>query len=157
MGEGDEAEPGAFVIWVVGFFEGEQVCDGSLPEFEFFDHFEETLSAVFVGMGFAVEGVEFGVAGVGEKGVSHGEGCFGVAEVDEVTAEPFVVVGVVVDLVGEEEVLDHVGVIDAGGGFLGAGGVFVLVDLGIDVAGHVPHVGNGGSGGAEDGGGVEGL
>ena len=49
---------------------------------------------------------------------------------------------VVVDLPRQNPIADHVGVIDAGGGFLVPGGVGIALKPRIDVAGHVPHVGD---------------
>ena len=97
------------------------------------------------------------MAGVGEEGFRHIDAVADLTEVGEVAGEPLVVVGVVVDLVGKEKPLLQVGVIDAGGGLLLPGGVMEALFLGVDVSGHVPHVGDAGGGAAEEGGGVEGL
>jgi len=126
-----------------------------LPEFECFEGFEEGVAAVFVGVGFSLKGVEFGVARVCEEGFCHGNGGGSVSEVGEVAGEPLVVVSVVVDLVRNEEVFRHMGVVDAGGGLLLPSCVGVAVELGVDVAGHMPHMGDGGGGATELGGGGE--
>lgn len=65
--------------------------------------------------------------------------------------------GEVVDLVWEDAVSDHLGVIDAGGGFLLPCGVVPAFEVAVDVTGHVPHVGDAGGGGTAHGGGGEGL
>lgn len=97
------------------------------------------------------------MTGVGEEGLRHFNCGGGVAEVGVVLREPLVVVGVVVDLIGQEIVLLHVRVIDRGGGGLMPGGVVEALCLGINMTGHVPHVGDAGGGGPELGRGVEGL
>ena len=51
---------------------------------------------------------------------------------------------VVMDLVGHYAVMDHVGVVNAGGSFLLPCRVGITVERGICVAGHVPHVGDAG-------------
>lgn len=84
-------------------------------------------------------------------------GVIGAADVDEVADEPFVVVGEVVDLVGEDAVAHHVGVVNTGGGFLLVDGIFVAFEAGIDVARHVPHVSDTGSRLPAAGGRVEGF
>ena len=89
---------------------------------------------------------------IGEETLGHSEGIVATAEGHPVPAKPLVVVGVIVDLVGQHAPGDHVFVIDTGGGFLGEGGVFPAPELGVDVAGHVPHVSDSGSGLAELGG-----
>jgi hypothetical protein len=53
-------------------------------------------------------------------------------------------VGEVVDLVREDAVSDHLGVIDAGGGFLLPCGIAPAFEVAVDVTGHVPHVGDAG-------------
>ena len=63
----------------------------------------------------------------------------------QIANQPFVVVRVVVNLVGQHAVANHVGMVHAGRGFLLPGGVGVAVQVGEDVAGHVPHVGDAGS------------
>ena len=73
------------------------------------------------------------------------------ADGGEVSAKPFVVVSVVVNLVRHDAVLRHVGVVDAGGGFLAPGGVMKALELGVDMPGHVPHVRDAGCGLPADG------
>ena len=70
------------------------------------------------------------------------------AEGIEIADEPLVIVGEIVDLVGHDPVADEMGVIDPGRGLLLPGGVGVALQLRIGVAGHVPHVGDAGGGGA---------
>ena len=76
--------------------------------------------------------------------LGQGDGVVHAAEVVEVAREPFVVVGEVVNLIRHHAVAHHVGVVDPGAGFLLPGGVLIALELGIGVAGHVPHVGDAG-------------
>ena len=63
------------------------------------------------------------MTGVGEEGLRHFYRCGGIAEVGEVLRNPLIIVGVVVNLIREEEVLLHVSVIDASGSLLMPGGI----------------------------------
>ena len=108
-------------------------------------------------MGAAFQSVEFRVTRVGEERLGHGYGGGGITKVTKVAREPFVVVRVVVDLVGDEEMLGHVCVVNTGGGLLAKDGIVIALGLGVDVSGHVPHVGDAGGGFSEAGGGIERL
>ena len=79
---------------------------------------------------------------VGDEASGEGEGVFDAAEFVEVPHEPFLVVGVVMDLIRQDEAVDHVGVIDAGAGLLLPHGIIEAFELRVGVAGHVPHVGD---------------
>ena len=79
---------------------------------------------------------------VGDEAFGHGEGILGAADGDPVSGEPFVVVGVVVDLVGKDAGFEHPAVVDPGGGLLVPGGVLVAFEIRVGVPGHVPHVGD---------------
>ena len=97
--------------------------------FKFLKSFEEVVAAVFVGMGAAFQSVEFRVTRVGEERLGHGYGGGGITEVTEVSREPFVVVRVVVDLVGDEEMLGHVCVVNTCGGLLAKDGIVIALGL----------------------------
>ena len=81
---------------------------------------------------------------MGDEGFGEGDGGALLAEVIVGADQPFFIVGVIVNLVGLDEIGHHVGVIDPGGGFLLPGGVIKAAKFGVDVAGHVPHVGDAG-------------
>ena len=100
------------------------------------------------------EGVVLGVTGERNHVAGQGHRLAGTADGGEVAAEPLVVMSVVVNLVGHDAIPRHVGVVGAGGGFLAPCGVMVALKLGVDVAGHMPHVGDAGRGLPADGGGI---
>lgn len=154
-GECEGAEALDFVLGIVG--EGlERV--GIFTGGDFGPHLklDECLTETFATVGGRSAafggGVVFGMAGDIEHVLSEFNGAAGVAEENQIADEPFVVVGVVVNLSGEDAVAEHVGVIDAGGGFLLPDGVGIAVEFGIGMSGHVPHVGNAGRGLAVEGG-----
>ena len=93
------------------------------PEFEGFENFDEFIPAVLAGGASFGGGVEFGMARVGEEGLRHFQSGGGIAEVGEVLRDPLVIVGVVVDFIGQKKMLLHVSVIDASGSLLMPGGI----------------------------------
>ena len=62
--------------------------------------------------------------------------------VAEVSSEPFVVVGKIVDAVGHHTVAHHVSMVHAGAGFLMPCGVVIAFEARENVTRHVPHVSN---------------
>ena len=68
------------------------------------------------------------------------------ADVVQVADEPFVVVREVVDLIGQNVVAHHVGVIHACAGFLLPRGIGVTLQRRVGVTAHVPHMRNAGRG-----------
>ena len=123
-----------------------------VPQFKALEDLKDAGAAVLCTAPTLGKGIQLGVAWIGEEAPGHSEGIVGPAQVHPVTAKPLVVVGVVVNLVGENTARDHIVVIGAGGGLLGEGGVVPALELGVDVAGHVPHMGDPGSGVTELGG-----
>ncbi len=85
-------------------------------------------------------GVESRVAWVGEQRAGDGCRTAGIAAEVMVADEPLLVVDVVVNLVWQDAGFQHLLVIDAGGCQLAPCGVFVAVELGVDMASHGPHV-----------------
>ena len=122
------------------------VADGEEegPLLPFNEGFDEAGAAITGGAAALVEGVVGGVLRVGDEGFGEGDGGALLAEVIVGADQPFFIVGVIVNLVGLDEIGHHVGVIDPGGGFLLPGGVIKAAKFGVDVAGHVPHVGDAG-------------
>lgn len=146
----------------LGDFGGEQGVVGARgeelgPVFPFDEGFDQAGAAVAGGAAAFVEGVVGGVLRMSDEVAGEGDGFLGLPEFVVGADEPLFVVGVVVNLVGLDEILDHVSVINASGGFLLPGSVVEAAKLGVDVAGHVPHVGDAGSGRAASGGGFEAL
>jgi hypothetical protein len=159
MGEPHQAKTRPLVL---GCFERLQPLarrerDHIVPHLELFKHLDEALAPVSVGVGLALHRVELGMPGIGEEGPGHVKGRRPVAQVHPVPRQPFVVVGVVVNLIGQEAMLLHLGVIDAGRGLLVPGRILVAMQLRVDVPRHVPHVGDPRRGESELGCGVEGA
>jgi len=125
-----------------------------LPQLELLEGGKKTAVAMGRAPSTLGEGVVFGVPRKRNHVAGKGHGLPYPADGGEVAAEPFVVVGVVVDLVGHDSILPHVGVVDAGGGFLTPGGGVVTLELGVDMAGHMPHVRDAGRGLPTDGSGI---
>ena len=72
----------------------------------------------------------------------EGHGVVRAADVDQVADQPLGVVRVVVNLIRQHAVVHHVRMIDAGRRLLLPGGVRIALQIRIDVARHVPHVGD---------------
>lgn len=102
---------------------------GFVPQFEIFQHIDEPHPPEAVGVRLAFQRVELWVAGICEERFRHFESGLPVAKVDPVPGQPFVVVGVVVDLVGQQEVAAHVCVIHPRGCLLMPCGILVAIEL----------------------------
>ena len=96
------------------------------------------------------------MAWIGEERLRHFEGRRSVAEIHPVPGQPFVVVGVVENLVGQEAVFQHVGMVDPGRCLLVPCCVLVAMQVRVDMSRHVPHVGGGRGGETEFRRGVDG-
>ena len=127
-----------------------------VPQLKALEDLEDAATTVLCAASTLANSVQPGMARIGEEAPGHSEGIVGPAQVHPVTAEPLVVMGVVVNLIGENAAGDHIVVISAGGGLLREGGVVPALELGVDVSRHVPHMGDPGSGVTELGGRIEG-
>ena len=126
-----------------------------LPELPFLQGLEQAAATVRGRRTGLVEGVVLGMARVGNQAAGERDGIGGAAELVVVAHQPLLVVGVVVDLIGQDKLAAHVGVIDPGAGLLLPDGIIEAFHLRVGVAGHVPHVGDGRRRLAAEGGGLQ--
>ena len=141
-GESCGAEAGDVVARMTGGCRGEGLQ--VIPQLPFGERLDQSSAAVAGGGAGFVERVVGGVARIADEALREAEGVLHAAEFVEVPHEPFLVVGVVVNLIRQDVAADHVGMIDAGAGLLLPYGVVEALQLREGVAGHVPHVGDAG-------------
>ena len=125
VGLGEAVRPVGAVLGLVGDVEVVRVreLDERLPLLIERERLEQAAAAV-VGAA-VVQGVVVRVARQLDHVLRQRDGLLDAGVVAQAAGEPLVVVGEVVDLIGEDPVTHHVGVVDAGRGLLLPGGVGV--------------------------------
>ena len=153
VGDAEKLEAtAAFVDILQGFeFAGLAEFGELFPHFELLEGGEKSPVAVESASTTLGQGVVFGMTGERNHVAGKGHGLAHPTDGGKVATEPLVVVRVVVNLVRHDAILLHVGVVDASRRFLTAGGVMVALELGINMAGHMPHVSDAGRGLPADG------
>ena len=152
VGDAEKLEAtAAFVDILQGFeFAGLAEFGELFPHFELLEGGEKSPVAVESASTTLGQGVVFGMTGERNHVAGKGHGLAHPTDGGKVATEPLVVVRVVMNLVRHDAIL-FVGVVDASRRFLTAGGVMVALELGINMAGHMPHVSDAGRGLPADG------
>ena len=113
-----------------------------VPEFPLDQGVDQAGPAIARGITFLVQRVKRRVLRDADLTACQTQAIFGAAQFVEGAHQPFFIVSVVVNLVGQDPVFDHVGVIHACACLLLPGGIVKAFELGKRVPRHVPHVGD---------------